>query len=192
MSLFSVSCLALAFAPGVASAQTAPVPAPAETADAHLQSRHGVGVQLGGSSVFELVYRLRLLGHSYLELGLGGLPEGALIDGSAGLMVAFSRGTRWFPYVAGGFGFATMSGPTPATCDSGTSTGCPWQSDGVGFGYARAGGGYAVGRHASIEVDHGAWMGEKGHTSVDGAGVRTSSSRRFVWPMAGAACIWSF
>jgi hypothetical protein len=192
MSLLSASCLLVMLAPRPASAQATPLPAAKASADAHLDARHRVGWQLGGSAIFQVVYRLRLLGHSYLEVGAGGLPEGALLNASAGLVVAFSTGTRWYPYAAGGVGGAGAAGPTPVTCDGGASTGCPWSSDGVAFGYVRAGAGAELGRHASLELDLGAWGGARTHTADDGKGMKTSSSRRFVWPMAGVACIYSF
>jgi hypothetical protein len=163
-----------------------------------LDARHRVGLQVGGSSFVQLVYRLRLFRHLYLELGGAGVPE-ATLNASAGLMVAHRTGTRFFPYLAGGAGFGAsgggpaVSGAMTSKCVDGTA-GCPWESTGVTYGYARAGVGMSFGpnHNASLLLDLGAWIGTKWHRRDDGMGTLTDTSGRFVWPMPGLAMFASF
>jgi hypothetical protein len=164
-----------------------------------LDARHRVGIQMGGSSFVQVVYRLRMFGHVYLDVGGGGAPEAAM-NGSLGIFVARSTGTRFYPYAAGGAGFgvagggpsATNKGPT-GKCVDGTD-GCPWESDSVAYGYARAGVGMTVGvaHRVSLLLDLGVWAGRRYHYSDDGMGTATQSSERFVWPIPGLAGFVSF
>jgi hypothetical protein len=193
MSRIALALALVAAAP--ARAADAPAPPPDD-----LDARHRVGVQLGGSAFVQVVYRLRLLGHSYLEVGGGGAPEGTL-NASLGLVVAHSTGTRFFPYAAAGVGMGTTtSAPgmeknaAGASCGLDATAGCPWSSRAVGFFYARAGVGAVVdaSRHLSLHLDVGTWVGEKAVTSDDGRGTRTSATTRITWPMVGVAGYYSF
>lgn len=163
-----------------------------------LDARHRIGVQLGGSAFAQLVYRLRLVGHSYLEVGGAGAPEGVL-NASLGLVVAHTTGTRFFPYAAAGVGMGGTQGRTAqrnaAGKECGLDTpGCPWSSHAVGFFYARVGVGTSIddARRFSLHLDVGTWIGEKTSSSDDGLGARTSSSARITWPMVGLACFYRF
>jgi hypothetical protein len=191
-----MSVLALVLA--LLSPRTLSAAPPAAVVGDDLDARHRVGLQLGGSSFVQLVYRLRLLGHSYLELGGAGAPEGTM-NASAGLMVALRTGTRFFPYAAGGVGFGVAGGgpgPSPdeaSSCVDGTKS-CPWESSGVSYGYARAGVGmtFGVNHNASVLLDFGAWKGTRWHWHDDGMGTLTDVSEPFVWPMPGLAMFASF
>jgi hypothetical protein len=164
-----------------------------------LDARHRVGIQLGGSAFGQVVYRVRLLGHSYLELGGGGLPHGVL-NGSAGLVVARSTGTRVYPYAAAGIGFGLLAGYAAQKdaaghdCPSVAASECAWDSRSVLFGYSRVG--IAVGvdasRKMSLSFDVGAWYGDRTHSHDDGLGKQTSSSTKILWPMAGVGLLFSF
>lgn len=169
----------------------------AATVADNLDARHSLGFQVGGSAVVQGVYRLRVFSHAYLEIGGGGAPEGAL-NGSVGLRVAHSTGTRLFPYASAGLGFAGMTGPDAQKNAAGETClgtpGCPWSTRSVDFFYVRAGAGLVLDttKHISLDLDIGTWIGDASRTTDDGKGDKTSSSRKIVWPMAGLAGFYSF
>lgn len=175
---------------------------PAGAADAvaraqdDLDARHRIGLQLGGSSFVQIVYRLRMFSHVYLDLGAGGAPH-ALLNASAGIVVARSTGTRFYPYAAGGAGFGLSGGATSnadgESCYSATSK-CPWESNSLSYWYARGGVAMMLDprRRVSLALDVGTWVGTKWHASDAGMGNRTSSSAKIIWPMAGLAGFFSF
>jgi hypothetical protein len=175
-----------------------PPAAVAERPTDDLNARHRFGVQLGGSSFAQASYRLRMFGHLYLDVGLGGAPHG-IMNGSAGLVVAHATGTRLFPYAASGFGFGFLAGPgdtgvdPSAKCDYGGPT-CPWDDVGVTYWYGRAGVGVMLdqARRFSLLLDLGVWVGTKWRSRGDGQGMRTDTSERFIWPMPGLASFVSF
>jgi hypothetical protein len=179
------------------AARPAHATVPAATIADNLDARHSLGFQVGGSAVAQVVYRLRVFSHAYLEIGGAGAPEGAL-NGSIGLLVAHSTGTRLFPYAGAGLGFAGQTGPDAQTNAAGESCldapECPWSGRGLAFFYVRAGVGLVLEttKHISLGLDIGTWIGEAWHRTDDGNGGKTFSSRRIVWPMAGLAGFYSF
>jgi hypothetical protein len=191
MSGLSIALVLLAATPARGAEETATV------AD-NLDARHHIGFQLGGSAFAQIVYRLRVVGHAYLEIGGAAVPEGTL-NTSVGFVVAHATGTRFFPYAGAGVGFGGMSGrdanKNAAGQECGIDTpGCSWSSRTMGFFHIRAGAGVVLdtARHISLGLDIGSWIGATSHVTDDGNGGRTSSSRRIVWPMAGLAFLYSF
>lgn len=191
-----MSCIFGALA-ALAAEPVAGAEATATVAD-NLDARHSLGFQLGGSAFAQMVYRLRLVRHSYLEVGGAGAPEGVL-NASLGLMVAHSTGTRFYPYAAAGAGFASAAGRVAQKNAAGDvcgidTPGCAWTNRGAAFFYVRAGAGVVLdtARHVSLGFDLGSWIGETFHGTHDGSAGTTYSSRRIVWPMAGVSGFYSF
>jgi hypothetical protein len=179
------------------AAEPPPAAVAAKRAD-DLDARHHFGFQVGGSSFAQVSYRLRMFGHVYLDVGVGGAPHGVM-NGSAGLVVARSTGTRVFPYAGGGVGFGVLAGPGDLSghpdgeCNYGGS-GCPWDDRSVTYGYGRAGVGVMLdeARRLSLLLDMGVWVGTKWRSRGDGMGMETNTRQRFVWPMPGLAGFVSF
>ena len=150
------------------------------------QSRHQVGVQLGGSAVFQVVYRSPGLGPFHLEVGLAGLPEIGPVNGSLGTLIAFPLANRWLPYLGLGAGTLAIS--------NGTASDRAGTNDVFRYGSARIGLGVALGaqRRHLLSFDVGFWAGAHLVTHVDDAGnVTNVSSRFFIWPMFGLSYFYA-
>lgn len=156
--------------------------------------RHQLGFQAGGSSVFQLDYRYRLLGPAHLDLGLLALPGPGPINASLGLVVVLPTATRFFPVAGAGVGFAGITENRGGSACDEPMPGCPSSGDDLAYVYVRAGGGMALdaARRHTLGLDIGAWWGRHGSTVGDGAGRETSSSRPILWPMAGLSYFFAF
>lgn len=152
------------------------------------ERRHHAGAQLGGSGIFQLVYRFHADGPVYLETGLFGADHGANV--SAGVVLGKPVANRWFPYVGFGGGFMFGAGPPPKEgCDP-TMTTCP-EKTGTSFPYlhARAGIGCAFGgtRRNLVSLDVGGWYGKAYDTWNDTAHNTINTSKMVLTPMAGVS-----
>jgi hypothetical protein len=130
--------------------------------------RHHVGVQVGGTSYFQLFYRFRAVGPLFFDIGAMGLPlPGASIaNGSVGLLLDVPVSGRWSMYGGGGVG-----GAGAAAAD--TEGGSP--GAGLGYFYGRLG----VATRLSLDwtdqigFECGVWRG------------RQSDGGDFTWPVPG-------
>jgi len=145
--------------------------------------RHRVGGQLGGTGIFQIVYRYRAAGSLHLEVGAAGI-HGANV--SVGAVVGTPYANRWFPYLGFGGGFMFGGGPPNEGCDPGAAT-CPHKSDSFPFLHARVGIGVGFGatRRNLVSLDVGGWYGKHYKSETDAAGVTTESSEMIALPMAG-------
>jgi hypothetical protein len=159
-----------------------------------MERRHQVGLQAGGSSVFQLDYRYRLVGLVHLDVGLLALPGPGPINASLGLVVVVPTATRFFPYAGAGVGFAAITRNRGGSACGEPMPGCPSSVDDLSYVYARAGVGMALdaARRHTLGLDLGAWWGRHGSTLGDGAGHETSSSKPILWPMAGLSYLFAF
>jgi hypothetical protein len=160
-----------------------PPPARADDAPDGMLRRHRVGVEAGSTSFFQIVYRLRLDGPLHVETGIFGVPESG-VNLSLGGVIAVPGSSRFYPY--GGWGVA-VAGLKWVHGDCSAAPGCSTSDNGLRYVYLRAGVGVALGRTRgqNLEVDVGGWWGQHTTTLTDVNGTRTSSSRMFLWPMAG-------
>jgi len=126
-------------------------------ADTRPQARHQFGAELGGTGVFQLVYRLRLVGPVYLDTGAFAAPHGANISG--GLLVELESFGRWAVHVGGGAGGAATFGAGMRT-DCIQDAPCADASE-IAYGYGRFGFDLKLGsaRRHSIGFDVGLWRG---------------------------------
>ncbi|HXT99646.1 MAG TPA: hypothetical protein VN903_01550 [Polyangia bacterium] len=145
--------------------------------------RHRVGGQLGGTGIFQIVYRYRAAGPVHLEIGAAGIHGANL---SAGAVVGGPFANRWFPYFGFGGGFMIGGGPSNEGCDPGATT-CPRRSDSFPFLHARVGIGVGFGatRRNLLSLDVGGWYGRHDKSETDAAGHTTESSKMIALPMAG-------
>lgn len=178
-----------AWPPPVTSSEPAPLPPPPNAFD----RRHRLGVQLGGTGAFQVVYRYRAAGPLHLEVGGLGADHG--VNVSAGVVVGVPVANRWFPYAGFGGGMMGAFGPkTPDGCDP-KATDCPLvtDSDTLLVLHARAGVGFAFGatRRHLLSVDVGGWWGRHLASRTDAAGVETRSSARVLMPMAGLSYLFA-
>jgi hypothetical protein len=162
----------------------------AEPSDGH-ERRHRVGLQAGGSSVFQVVYRYRIVGPIHLDVGGLSVPHSP-VNFSLGLIVARPTATRFFPY--GGFGVGHAGIERTSGCYP-DETGCPTRGDYLFYLYARAGVGMAFdsARRHTLGLDVGGWYGTHRSRYNDGAGTQTlPSSKAILWPMAGLSYLFAF
>lgn len=158
------------------------------------QARHQIGAQVGGTGIFQAVYRFRAFGPLHLEAGGFGAAHGG--NFSAGLLVGVPVAKRWFPYVGFGGGMMWIFGPKPADgCDTKTTM-CPTvtDSDSLGFLYTRVGLGVAFGnpRRHLLSVDVGGWRGSHDAHRSDPAGVDMKTTTAVSMPMAGLSYFYAF
>jgi hypothetical protein len=174
-------------AAAAANAQSPAAPAPPAQAESGFAARHRLGLQIGGSAVFQVAYRYRMMGPLHVDLGLAGLPHSP-VNGSLGVVAGAPADNRWFLYVGVGVGHAGIerSGMIDGRGCYGMP-GCPNGGDYLSFLYGRAGVAVALGatRRHLVGLDVGGWYGSHRKREEDAAGVETSWSRRIVWPMAG-------
>ncbi len=152
--------------------------------------RHRIGVQIGGSSYFQIAYRYRLLGGLYVDTGFFALNAGA--DGSIGGVFDLEVVHPWSLYVGAGVGFtAAFGATTPKGCDAQT-TDCPvvHGSFVAAYSYARVGTAFRFGRSSRhiVGVDVGVWRGQ----SVEEIEHEVTGRNSFQFPMAGVSYHWAF
>ena len=146
--------------------------------------RSAFGFQLGGTSFFQLIYRLRLSGPLLLDLGGFGFvlpPGGAGANVSAGLVVDVPLGRRWSIYTgAGGAAAFLFAGDGEGT---GTSS--------EAHLYGRLGFAVRLGpeHRDQLGIDGGVWYGVKRSDDErrpeDNVTTETHERSRLLWPMAG-------
>ena len=153
--------------------------------------RHQIGLQAGGSSVFQVAYRYRFAGPVHLDVGGLGVPHSP-INLSLGLLVAAPGPTRFFPYGGLGVGHAGIERVSGTGCYA-DMAGCDTHGDYLFFAYARAGVGLTLdqGRRHTLGLDLGVWCGTHEARHNDGAGTQTSSSKPLIWPMAGLSYFYA-
>ena len=191
VSRLAAAALVACVASGRVEAQVFPSPAPEPQL---AQRRHQFGVQVGGTGFLQAAYRYRVAGPVHLDAGLFGAPHG--MNMSLGMVVMAPGPGRWFPYVGLGGGLAGAAGPKVADdCDAAMND-CPLgkSSTTLRFVQARAGIGFAFDdeRRNMIALDVGGWWGTIADRATDAAGVKTETSRRILWPMAGLAYLHAF
>ncbi len=157
------------------------------------QGRHQVGGQVGGTGIFQFVYRFRALGPLHLEAGAFGADHGGNV--SAGVLFGVPVVNRLFPYVGLGGGAMWAFGPTAADgCDPKT-TACPTvtNSDTMLFLHLRAGIGVAFGtpRRHLLSIDVGGWRGHHIAERTDAAGIVTKTTTAVLTPMAGLSYLYT-
>jgi hypothetical protein len=148
-----------------------------------LEQPHYLGIQVGGSSYFQVAGRVRVTGPLVLELGaFGYFVAGGGGNGSIGLSFDYP-----FAYVSpfvsagGGFGLGCGEGSDhevdPETGETVEVVGL--SCTGTVYGYTRAGINLNFDRERTmmLSLDGGFW-----HGVIDGDGV---ASRLFFWPMLG-------
>jgi hypothetical protein len=139
--------------------------------------QHRLGAQLGSTGFLQAFYRFRAVGPLFLEVGFLGLPlTPPAANGSAGLVIDVPVAALWSVYGGAGGGFAFGSGES----EEGLGVA------GVAFGYGRLGFSFLFDtkQKTFLAFDGGIWRGE---LMEDDAG--DTSSRPFLWPMAGFAII---
>jgi hypothetical protein len=156
--------------------------------------RHRIGIQIGGTGLGQVVYRIRAVGPIHFEAGLMGADHVGNV--SAGVLVGVPVANRWFPYVGVGGGAMWAFGPKTAKgCDSKASN-CPTVdgSDTLVFLHLRAGVGLALGatRRHLVSLDVGGWYGPWWKRETDAAGGETKSSGTVTLPMAGLSYFFVF
>jgi hypothetical protein len=166
-----------------------PAAQPDPDAPRSLTARHRFGVQVGGSGIFQVVYRLRALGPVHLDVGAFGAPHG--IGGSGGLVADLIRRERWTLYVGGGIGAGAIIGSVPVDgCDA-SRTDCERMSSAfeAAYGHARAGVAIHFGarRRHSLGLDLGVWHGV--HRDREDGEVTERDA--FTIPMAGASYLFA-
>jgi hypothetical protein len=173
-------------------------PASKSPQDKPLSSRYNfIGGQFGGSGIVQGVYRRRIYGPLFFDIGLLVVPA-PVVHGSAGLVVDVPTSLRWSLYAGGGGGFwavfagggdgcsrDTQSGdPEPGDAAGGGADDCSVSSDGpVTYWYGRVGAAYRLGPQLrdQIGIDVGFWSGAQTTTVSDGP----DTVDHFVWPMVG-------
>jgi len=186
LSRSAVLAALLACAPPSAAAETVVAPPP--------PPRHQLGVQVGGTGFLQVAYRFRLAGPVHLDTGLFGAPHGTNM--SLGVLVMPPAGRRWLPYVGLGGGVAGAFGPKVADgCDP-AMTDCPLGSASTTLTFLHARAGIAFAFDDALKnmfaLDVGGWWGAITDRDTDAAGVKTQTSRRILWPMAGLAYLHAF
>ena len=168
------------------TAPVRPLRPPRPSGPSGFERRHHVGGQVGGTGIFQVVYRLRAEGPFHMEVGAFGADHGA--NFSTGLVIGSPVANRWFPYVGFGGGLMLAGGPTVMVQCEPPQTACS-EPDGADFVYlhARVGIGFAFGatRRNLISFDVGGWYGKHYKSETDAAGVTTESSEMIALPMAG-------
>jgi hypothetical protein len=152
--------------------------------------RHRIGLQIGGSSYFQIAYRYRLIGGLYVDTGVFALNAGA--DGSIGGLFDLEVMHPWSLYVGAGVGFGAAFGETtPKGCNDQT-TDCPVVHGSVGtvYSYTRVGVAFRFGRGSRhiVGADVGIWRGH----SVEETENEVTGRSSFVSPMAGVSYHWAF
>jgi hypothetical protein len=139
------------------------------------ERRHYLGLQAGGTGIFQFAYRLRTVDR--LHLDLGGFALNGMANASAGLLYDVRLGDRTAVYAGVGGGVIPSVGENacddPEQCTGGTS----WR-----FVYSRAGLALRFGaQHRDVlGVDVGVWRGWSHETRP---GLTREES--FTWPMVG-------
>jgi hypothetical protein len=167
-----------------------PPPAPTKPEVDGYELRHRMGIQIGGSSYFQIAYRYRVLGGLYLDTGLFALNAGA--NGSIGAVVDVPIVRPVSVYVGAGAGFALAFGATtPKGCDSST-TDCPVVSgsSGGGYTYARVGTAVRFGRTARhvVGLDVAIWRGQS-EEEIDG---QVTERNKYLMLVPGLSYHWAF
>lgn len=170
--------------PAIPPQALVPIAAPSRTT----LGRHQFGVEVGGSGVFQLAYRLRVVGPLHLEVGAFGLPHSP-VHATFGLLVAPPVDDPWRPHIGLAVGHAGILGRSyPAGCEPDTP-GCEATEtfDYVNYFSGRIGVGYAFGarRRHTLGFDVGAWYGWRGESRTAPDGTETQTSRRVLWPIGG-------
>jgi hypothetical protein len=152
--------------------------------------RHRIGVQIGGSSYFQVAYRYRLFGGVFLDTGLFILNAGG--DGSVGAVADVPIVKPFSVYAGAGVGFAIAVGATtPKGCDSKT-TDCPLVNGSYGgtYVYVRLGTAVRFGRGSRhiVGVDGGLWRGWR-EEEID---RQVTSRSEYVSPMVGVSYHYAF
>jgi hypothetical protein len=159
------------------------------------EPRAWLGVQLGGSGYVQLVLNYRVAGPLSLEGGgfLFGPPP--MLNGSLGFVLDAPLSPAFRPYVGsgGGFGFLIAEGRNvPDDCDPDLED-CPGFAGDTAstFLYARLGLAVLLGRELrdAIRLEGGAWYGIL-HDDIGDDSL--TSSRTFLWPMAGFSYLRAF
>jgi hypothetical protein len=172
------------------AATPAPVAIPAAGAARAPEGRHQLGLQVGGSGVVQVAYRLRVVGPLHLDVGALGLPHSPF-HATIGVLAAIPVSDRWRPYLGIGAGHAGLLGRSyPAGCMP-DAPGCEATEtfDYINYFSGRVGVGYALGadRRHTLGIDIGAWYGWRGESREAPDGSTSRTSRRFVWPMGGVS-----
>jgi hypothetical protein len=167
-----------------------PPPAPAKPDVDGDEPRHRMGLQIGGSSYFQIAYRYRVVGGLYLDTGLFVLNGGA--DGSIGAVVDVPIVRPVSVYAGAGAGFAMAFGATTSkSCDSST-TNCPVVpgSYGGGYTYARLGTAVRFGRTARhvVGLEVAIWRGQS-EEEIDG---QVTEEKRYLMLVPGLSYHWAF
>ena len=142
------------------------------------ERRHLVGVQLGGTGVFQLVYRGRAIDRLHFELGLGGYNRA--LNASTGLFHDIWLGDRTAAYLGLGGGVLGVFWDNECGEDGGAAD-CATSSIWA-FGYLRAGFSLHLGNRDLdvIGFDIGFWHGRSYEN-----GPKLSRDAAFTWPMVG-------
>jgi hypothetical protein len=148
--------------------------------------RHFLGVQLGGSAYFQLVYRYRLVGALLLDVGGFFFGPPVAMNGSAGLILDVPLARRWSAYAGagGGAGMVIGEGTDPDCPES--QPDCPVVAGHTATAqlYGRLGVAvrFGVELRDQVGVDGGVWYGT---LENDDGGDAAPERRTFIWPMAG-------
>jgi hypothetical protein len=175
-----------------------PVPKSADEKSRPVSARYNfLGAQFGGSGIVQGVYRRRLYGPLFFDLGLLAVPA-PVLHGSAGLVLELPTSSRWSIYTGGGGGFYAGLAGGGEGCPSGSENGDPEASDAAAdsgddcvttsvgpttYLYGRVGIAVRLGPQLrdQIGIDAGFWSGAERTVSSNGAVAR----HPFLWPMAG-------
>jgi hypothetical protein len=152
--------------------------------------RHRIGLQIGGSSYFQIAYRYRLFGGLYVDTGFFALNGGA--DGSIGGVFDLVIVHPWSLYAGAGVGFTDAFGATtPKGCDAQT-TDCPVVHGSfiATYSYARVGTAFRFGQSSRhiVGADVGVWRGQ----SIEEIEHEVTGRDSFLFPMAGVSYHWAF
>ena len=168
------------------TAPVRPLRPPRPPGPSGFERRHHVGGQVGGTGIFQVVYRLRAEGPFNMEVGAFGADHGG--NFSTGLVIGSPVANRWFPYVGFGGGLMLAGGPTVMVQCEPPQTACS-EPDGADFVYlhARVGIGFAFGatRRNLISFDVGGWYGRLREGWIDETQSKYETSRMIALPMAG-------
>jgi hypothetical protein len=186
---FGLEPLAMADTPSPFPRET-PTPAPPPAGEVDVDSlRHRIGVQIGGTSYFQMAYRYRVLGGVYVDTGFFALNAG--MDGSAGLLVDVPIAHAWSIYAGAGGGFAAAFGATEREgCDPKTTDCIAPGSSFASYVYGRVGASLRFGREWRniVGVDVGVWRGNR----EDEVDHQVTGRSKIFFPMAGLSYHWAF